>query len=52
MEWSLTKSKLDEQMSVAKSVSEEELQRNVLWQNLMIWLIGGEKILFGHLISV
>ena len=43
MEWSFTRAKLDEEMSVAKSVSEEELQRNVFMAKLDDMVNWGRK---------
>ena len=43
MEWSLTKAKLDEQMSQAKSISEEELQRSVFMAKLDDMVNWGRK---------
>ena len=43
MEWSLTKAKLDETMSLAKEVSEEELSRSVMMAKLDDMLNWGRK---------
>ncbi|MBL4940433.1 MAG: NADH-quinone oxidoreductase subunit B [Colwellia sp.] len=43
MEWSLTKAKLDEQMSQAKAVSEQELQRSVFMAKLDDMVNWGRK---------
>ena len=43
MEWSLTKAKLDEAMSITKSVSEEELKRSIFMAKLDDMLNWGRK---------